>query len=207
MKSYLDFLEEQSNKNITLNFFDIDETVFNTFAMIVVRDKKTKKEIKQLSNQEFNSYELKDNEEFDFSQFLSGKLFKTTSKIIKDTLDRVKKEFANKSSRIIFLTARPNFDDNRLFKDKFREVGLKVNDKRIRFELSGNLKKGTIPERKEYIIKRYLRNPKVSVVKIYDDHVENINIADKLAKEFEKIKFEKYLIVNGRVKYQGTLNS
>ena len=45
--------------------------------MIVVRDKKTKKEIKQLSNQEFNSYELKDNEEFDFSQFLSGKLFKT----------------------------------------------------------------------------------------------------------------------------------
>ena len=207
MKSYLDFLEEQSNKNITLNFFDIDETVFNTFAMIVVRDKKTKKEIKQLSNQEFNSYELKDNEEFDFSQFLSGKLFKTTSKIIKDTLDRVKKEFANKSSRIIFLTAKPNFDDNRLIKDKFREVGLKVNDKRIRFELSGNLKKGTIPERKEYIIRRYLRNPKVSVVKIYDEHVENINIADKLAKEFEKIKFEKYLIVNGRVKYQGTLNS
>ena len=55
MKSYLDFLEEQSNKNIILNFFDIDETVFNTFAMIVVRDKKTKKEITQITNKEFNS--------------------------------------------------------------------------------------------------------------------------------------------------------
>ena len=77
--------------------------------MIVVRDKKTKKEIKQLSNQEFNKQNLKDNEEFDFSQFLRN--FLRPHLRLYNTLDRVKKEFANKSSRIIFLTARPNFDE------------------------------------------------------------------------------------------------
>ena len=51
----------------TLHFFDIDETVFNTFAKIIVRDKDTGDEIAQLTNQQFNSYKLKDNEEFDFN--------------------------------------------------------------------------------------------------------------------------------------------
>jgi|TARA_R100000278_G_scaffold117738_1_gene97854 hypothetical protein len=205
MKTYKEFLAERKNKNITINFFDIDETVFNTFAMIVVRDKNTKKEITQITNKEFNDYQLKDNEEFDFSQFLSGKLFKTTSKVINSTLKQVKDEFSE-GNMIVFLTARPKFDDNKLFKDKFREVGLKVNDKRIRFELSGNLKKGTIASRKEYIMRKYLSSFDVSVVKIWDDHVENVKIADKLANEYESVKFMKYLIVNGRIKYLGTLN-
>ena len=55
-------------------------------------------------------------------------------------------------------------------------------------------------------MRKYLSSFDVSVVKIWDDHVENVKIADKLANEYESVKFMKYLIVNGRIKYLGTLN-
>jgi len=190
----------------TLHFFDIDETVFNTFAKIIVRDKNTGREIAQISNQEFNSYKLKDNEEFDFSQFNDAALFKGTSKVIKPTLNMVKNAYANKNSIVFFLTARSDFDSNSTFKDAFRAVGLRVNDKRIRFELAGNLQKGTIPQKKEYIIRRQLNRFNPKEVIIYDDHLENVKIADIIAKEFPQTKFKKILIRNGKAKDMGTLN-
>lgn len=81
MLSFKTYLREGIRPKL-ISFFDIDETVFNTFAKIIVRDKNTGKEITQLTNQEFNSYKLKDNEEFDFQQFGDAKIFKDTSKVI-----------------------------------------------------------------------------------------------------------------------------
>jgi len=190
----------------TLHFFDIDETVFNTFAKIIVRDKDTGDEITQLTNQQFNSYKLKDNEEFDFSQFGDAALFTGTSKVIKPTLNMVKRAYADKNSIVFFLTARADFDSNSTFKSAFRAVGLRVNDKRIRFELAGNLQKGTIPQKKEYIIRRQLNRFNPSEVIIYDDHLENVKIADSIAKDFPRTRFRKILITNGRAKNIGTVN-
>ena len=88
MLSFKTYLSEGIRPKL-ISFFDIDETVFNTFAKIIVRDKNTGKEITQLTNQEFNSYKLKDNEEFDFQQFGDAKIFKDTSKVIDSVMKRI----------------------------------------------------------------------------------------------------------------------
>lgn len=190
-----------------ISFFDIDETVFNTFAQVIVRDKVSNKVIRKLDNAEFNSYKLKDNEKYDYSEFNDAKLFKASSKVINGTMREVKRQFSDKNTMIVFLTARADMDSNATFKDTFRDHGIKVNDKRIRFELVGNLKKGTIPQRKEYVIRKFLNKfKKAEDVRIYDDHKENINILDKVAKDFPNINFQKFLVKNGVIKSAGRLN-
>ena len=190
-----------------ISFFDIDETVFNTFAQVIVRDKVSNKVIRKLDNAEFNSYKLKDNEKYDYSEFNDAKLFKASSKVINGTMREVKRQFSDKNTMIVFLTARQDMDSNATFKDTFRDHGIKVNDKRIRFELVGNLKKGTIPQRKEYVIRKFLNKfKKADDVRIYDDHKENINILDKVAKDFPNINFQKFLVKNGVIKSAGQLN-
>ena len=190
-----------------ISFFDIDETVFNTFAQVIVRDKVSNKVIRKLDNAEFNSYKLKDNEKYDYSEFNDAKLFKASSKVINGTMREVKRQFSDKNTMIVFLTARADMDSNATFKDTFRDHGIKVNDKRIRFELVGNLKKGTIPQRKEYVIRKFLNKfKKADDVRIYDDHKENVNILDKVAKDFPNINFKKFLVKNGVIKSAGQLN-
>ena len=198
MKSFKSYIKEAVRpKHIA--FFDIDETVFNTFAKIVVKDKNTGKEISQLTNQEFNSYKLADNEEFDFGQFRSAKIFKDTSKAIVPVLKKVKKVFSNADSMVVFLTARSDFDSNSTFKDTFRANGLKVNDPRIRFELTGNLKRGNIPQKKKYVIKKFLDRFQPESVSIYDDHDANVKIADDIKPDYPEIQFDKYLIKNNKI--------
>jgi hypothetical protein len=186
-------------------FFDVDETLFTTFAKIIIKDKDTGKELKQLTNKEFNSYKLKDNEEFDFSQFTNAKMF-DKSKIIKVTLKRVKEEYANSDTMIVFLTARASFDSNKEFISTFQKYGIRVGDKRVRFELAGNLKRGTIPQKKEYVINKFIKRFKPETVKIFDDHIDNVNIVNTLAKKYDEITFEKYLIKNNSIVTKGKLN-
>ena len=190
-----------------LSFFDIDETVFNTFANVLVRKKLTGKLVTKLDNQTFNSYELKDDEEYDFSEFKDAKLFRGSSKVIKGTMKEVKRQFRDRNTMIIFLTARQKMDDNATFKDAFRDQGLRVNDKRIRFELVGNLKSGTIPDKKEYVIRKFLKKFKqIERVSIYDDHRENVDILNKVSRDYPDIQFRKFLVTNGVIKSAGQLN-
>ena len=70
-----EFAREHYGAGIT--FIDIDETVFRTFAKILV--KKGGKVVRELDNQEFNSYELKEGESYDFHQFKDAELFAKTS--------------------------------------------------------------------------------------------------------------------------------
>tara|TARA_E500000318_G_scaffold18538_1_gene19331 strand:+ start:760 stop:1791 length:1032 start_codon:yes stop_codon:yes gene_type:complete len=192
---------------MNLSFFDIDETVFNTFANVLVRKKLTGKLVTKLDNQTFNSYELKDDEEYDFSEFKDAKLFRGSSKVIKGTMKEVKRQFRDRNTMIIFLTARQKMDDNATFKDAFRDQGLRVNDKRIRFELVGNLKSGTIPDKKEYVIRKFLKKFKqIERVSIYDDHRENVDILNKVSRDYPDIQFRKFLVTNGVIKSAGQLN-
>ena len=189
-----------------LSFFDIDETVFHSFAKVIVRNKHTGEIVDELPNDEFNSHVLGDDEEYDFSQFKDAKLFKVSSKVINSTLRELKRQFS-KGNMIIFLTARADMDSNATFKDAFRQVGIRVNDKRVRFELAGNLKYGPIPQRKMYIIGRYLKKFKqVEEVNIYDDHKENVRILDQVARSYPDVRFNKYLIKNGKIIDYGKLN-
>lgn len=66
-----------------ITFFDIDETIFHTFAKVYV--KKGGKVLRKLDNQKFNSYKLKRGEAFDFTEFRDAAIFSKSSKIIRPT--------------------------------------------------------------------------------------------------------------------------
>lgn len=185
-KQYLNELASDYGAGVT--FVDIDECIFNTFAKILVRDKETKKIIRELDNQEFNSYQLKDTEEYDFIQFGSAKIFHDTSIPIPKTINRIKKMLknidANKSnSKIVFLTARSDFDDKKLFLKTFEKYGIKMDKPTVYVERSGNLKTGTIPERKKKIMMKYIETGLYRRVRLLDDHKPNVDILLELEKE------------------------
>jgi hypothetical protein len=176
-----------------LTVVDIDETVFSTFAKIHVVDKETGEVVRKLNNQEFNSYQLKDNEEFDFKEFRDAELFRKTSKPIMPTIERLKRMISmlkknERGSKIIFLTARADFDNKQEFLQTFREYGIDVDFRpTVYIERVGNLKSGTIPERKERVILNYLKHEQYRRVRMIDDHDKNVkqflNMTNKISND------------------------
>lgn len=164
------YLNEASEKGRSLLVFDIDETVFKTFAKIRVLDAEGNDVVK-LSNAEFNAYKLKDGESFDFSEFRDATLFNQTSQPIRKMLAKVK-ALINNNAKVIFLTARTDFDDKDLFLQTFKKYGLDPDTFYV--ERAGNLSRGSVPERKMYIIlKKYLSTGIYRRAYIYDDFLPN----------------------------------
>ena len=94
--------------------------------MQLAKRKKMEK-VKSLTNQEFNKYKLKSGEKFDFGEFRSAEVFYKTSTPIGKMIGKVKAILRNatkRGSRVIIVTARPNFDNRDLFLKTFS--GLKV---------------------------------------------------------------------------------
>lgn len=178
---FVNFLNELSSEyGMGITFIDIDETIFKTFAKISVV--KNGKIIKSLSNQEFNTYELGDGESYDFGEFRSAKLFAKTSIPIHKTIDRIKRIFKNinvRGSRVILLTARSDFDDKETFLQTFRRYGIPIDS--IYVERAGNMETGTIAERKQNIIMKYLSTGLYRRIRLIDDDIKNL-------KEFLKIE-------------------
>lgn len=180
-----EFSKGQAGSGIT--FVDIDETAFRTFAKIIV--KKDGKTVRELDNQEFNSYKLKPGEEYDFWQFRSADIFKKTSIPIPQTVNRIKKmiaqiEAGNKDSKIVFLTARVDFDDKKTFLSKFEEHGIKMSDKsKVYVERTGNLASGSIEERKKRVMLDYIKTGLYRRVRLIDDHAPNLHALIEIEKE------------------------
>lgn len=193
-----DFYE--SKRYSTISVFDVDETLFNTYANIIIRDETTGNEIKRLTNQQFNGYTLKAGEKFDFSEFRDSEKFVKTSKPIKSTIEQVHKEYSNPDTMIVFLTARENFDSNTTFKSLFKVYGIQVKDRRVTFELSGNLKQGGTSDKKKFIVDKFIRRFSPKTVKIWDDHLPNLKIADDLSKTYPNIEFIKMHVLDGKSK-------
>lgn len=171
LKHFINELASKYGKGIT--FIDIDETIFKTFAMIyVIKHGQT---IKKLTNQEFNTYELQDEESFDFHEFRDAKFFNKTSIPIPKTIDRIKRIFKNigdRGSKVVFLTARADFDSKEPFLQKFREHGIPIDN--IYVERAGNIKTGTTSQRKEAIVMKYLSTGMYRRVRLIDDDMANI---------------------------------
>ncbi len=189
-----------SLKGYGITFVDLDETLFHTFAKInVVFDGKI---VKSLSNKEFNIYTLREGEQFDFSEFHDSKLFKETSVPIPEMVARIKKMIKkikeNKSfSRIIVLTARQDFWDKDLFLQAFIEQGIDVSDKNVFYiDRAGNIREGTIAEKKRKKILEYLKTGIYRRCRIIDDDLENINafleLENNLPKDIVKKVRETY---------------
>lgn len=185
----------------TLNVWDIDDTLGNTDARVaVVKDGKT---VKVLSPGEFNHYDLKSGESFDFTQFRSGKIFRDTFKPISNVLDRAKQIVLNQTenSHSIILTARADFEDHKEFLQTFRDHGFPIDQ--VYVERSGNLSKlkSTSPAHinKGVVLKRYMKSGKFDRVRMWDDHQANIDMLYKLGKQFPNIEVVGYIVRDGKV--------
>ena len=141
----------------SISFIDIDETTFHTYAKVGVYDRNGKL-VRKLDNQQFNTYRLKDGEHFDFGEFQDSKVFYKTSEPIEtivtriqNTVDSIKRN--GLADKVIFLTARSDFNDKELFLKTFRANGIDVDDASVYIERSGNLTNiSSVADRKKYVI-------------------------------------------------------
>lgn len=191
MKTFQEYLTEKSEGS-GLTIFDIDDTLMHTTAKIAV--KSNGKVVRELTNQEFNTYQLKKGEEFDYRQFRDAKKFKEESKPIARMFTKAKailRNVVNKpGSQMIILTARNDFDDKETFLDTFRQYGLDVD--KIRVERAGKLAKLSPAHAKYVIIYNYLKQGKFARVRLFDDSMENLKEFMRLKKEFKNVEFEAY---------------
>ena len=193
MKSFKNFLIENDLGSLTI--FDIDETLFYTTAEVKVI--KNGKEIKSLSNQEFNSYKLKDGETFDFVEFSNAEKFNKESKPVRKMLAKakaiIKNSVKNKKSKIIIITARKDFDDKEMFLNTFNKFGFDMS--KIYVERAGNMN-NKIPtaEKKTKIISKYLDTENFGKVRFFDDSLDNVKGFNKLKTKYPEIIFSGYLV-------------
>lgn len=177
----------------SLSVFDIDDTLFHTTALIaVIKDGKV---VKELTNQEFNTYQLKDGEEFDFSQFGDAHKFYHESEPIDKMIDNVntilKKAESNPDSKVVIVTARADFNDKDKFLDTFRKHGLDID--KIRVERAGNITDiQDVAFKKVIIIRNYINTNRYDKVRLFDDNMANLKAFLKLQEEFPSITFEAY---------------
>ena len=190
MKNFKTFLSEAEGKGLTI--FDIDETMFITKAKVKVV--KNGKVIKKLDNQEFNTYKKKRGEEFDFGEFKDAKVFNRTSTPIARMINKVKailKNAVRKGSRVIIVTARPNFDNKKLFLDTFRKQGIDID--KIYVERAGNLGGGPAADNKKVIFKKYLDQKIYKRIRLFDDAMSNLKMFLSLQKDYPDVSFEAFL--------------
>ena len=185
-----------------ISFFDIDETIFHTHALInVVKDGEI---VKKLTNKEFNTYKLQDGEEFDFSEFRDSLVFYNTSKPINNVIKLVKRYIDNikGNDRVIFLTAREDFKDKEKFLDTLRKHGINIDHPNVYVERSGNLKFiEKVHQRKNFIVRKYLKTKLYSDVKMYDDSHNNLYNFIMLQKSFPDCNFNAVQVIgNGKLK-------
>ena len=196
-KQYIN--EVAQNKGGTISFWDIDMTLLDTKAFINVN--KDGKTIKKLSNQEFNTYKLSDGESFGFEEFRDANLFKKTSIPITKTVDYLKKMFKRtntKKQKVVFLTARADFDDKDVFLSTFSDLGIPIND--IYVERTGNISTGTTSQKKELTVRKYLDTGLYTVAKLYDDDIRNIQGFMSLEDSYPNINFFGIQIIDNKGK-------
>ena len=190
MENFKTFLLEAQGKGLTI--FDIDETMFITKAKVKVV--KNGKVIKKLDNQEFNTYKKKPGEEFDFGEFKDAKVFNRTSTPIARMINKVKailKNATKAGSRVIIVTARPNFDNKKVFLDTFRKQGIDID--KIYVERAGNLGGGPAAENKKVIFKKYLDQKIYKRIRLFDDAMSNLKMFLSLQKNYPDVSFEAFL--------------
>tara|TARA_X000001036_G_scaffold96984_1_gene89857 strand:+ start:13433 stop:14038 length:606 start_codon:yes stop_codon:yes gene_type:complete len=190
MKNFITYLEEAQGKGLTI--FDIDETMFITKAKVHVV--KNGKVIKKLDNQEFNTYKKKAGEDYDFGEFKNAEVFKRTSTPIARMINKVKailKNATRAGSKVIIVTARPNFDNKKTFLDTFRKQGIDID--KIYVERAGNLGGGPAAENKRVIFKKYLNQNIYKRIRLFDDARSNLKVFLSLQKDYPDVSFEAFL--------------
>lgn len=199
MKKFSEFKSDQLGN---LSVWDIDETLFQTKALVHVM--KDGKRVRSLNNKEYNTYKPKKGETYDFTEFRDAKLFNKTSVPIQRAIDKAAKTLKAYSSmpnsRVIVLTARSDFDDPHTFLNTFEKYGL--NMRNIHVHRAGNL---GLPaaQAKKIFIKQYLDTGKFKSVSLFDDDAKNLEVFLTLKKEYPSVKFVAYMANHGYFRKYG----
>lgn len=191
MIDFKDYIFERE-EGAGLTIWDIDETLFNTKALIYVM--KGGKIVRKLSNQEFNTYKLSSGESFDFREFRDAKHFRDTSEPIVRAINKliaIHKNVKAKGSKMIVITARSDFDDRDMFLDTFRKQGIDIDN--IHVHRAGNLNALNSAAGKKIFIKQYLDTGKYARVRLFDDAISNLSMFIGLKTDYPNIEFEAYL--------------
>lgn len=194
-KSFAEYLAEEYDAG-ALVIFDIDDTLFRTSAKIKILNKDTD-EHRYISSADYNTYQLKPNEEYNYDEFRDSKKFAYESKPIHKMLNKAKillgLVLRNPKSKMVVITARENFDDKKLVLDTLNKHG--IDTKHVRIERAGNIKDidTSIAFKKNIIIRNYIKANNYYNVKLFDDSMNNIKEFLKLKSEFPHIKFEGFL--------------
>jgi hypothetical protein len=181
--------ENTRGKGLTV--FDIDETLFQTQALIHI--KKDGKTIRKLNNQEYNEYKLQPGEEFDYGEFRDAKVFDQTSIPIWSMIKKARAIIQNSvkaGSKVIIVTARANFDDKKTFLNTFKRYGIDIDN--VYVERAGNLGLGSSAKNKRFIFHKYLRSGKYERVRFFDDAMSNLIMFKALQKRYPDVTFEAY---------------
>ena len=177
----------------TLTIFDIDETLFHTKAKVKVV--KGGRLVRELDNQEFNTYKRKPGEEYDFGQFKNAEYFRKTSVPVEKMIDRAKsvvKAKGNPHSRAIICTARADFDDKETFLQTFRDHGIDIDQMHV--ERAGNLGIDSSAEAKKVIFRKYINTKNYIKARLYDDAMSNLKAFLELKNEYPDIEFESWFV-------------
>ena len=178
----------------TLTIFDIDETLFHTHAKVsVMHDGKV---VRTLDNQEFNTYERKPGETYNFGEFKNAEVFRKTSTPIGRMVAKAKAIFYNSRknphSRVIICTARTDFDNKEMFLQTFRDHGLPIDQ--IHVERAGNLNIDSSAEAKKMIFRKYINTKNYVKLRLFDDAPSNLQAFLSLRNDYPNIKFEAYFV-------------
>lgn len=189
-KRYL--FEQQRSILGSLNIFDIDDTLFHTTALItVVKDGKV---VRELTNQEYNTYSLQPGETFGYHQFRDAEKFRRESSPIGRMITKaniIVNRQRSPLSKTIIITARADFDDKQVFLQTFRDHGFPIDN--VYVERAGNMQTDALPAvRKAIIIKKYLDSNNFAKVRLFDDSMSNLKEFLKLEAEYPHVKFEAY---------------
>jgi len=199
MKKFNEFLAERAGKGLTI--FDIDDTLFVSKARVIVKNTNTV-QTKPLTPMEFNSYKLRKNEEFDFGEFKSSKIFYQTATPIGRMVQKAKaiiKNATKKGSKVIVVTARSNMDDKNLFIKTFESHGIPM--KNVYVERAGNIKGPSSASNKKVIFRKYLKTGEYARIRLFDDHKENLQALLDLKKEFPTVEMFAFLAdIKGSIK-------
>ena len=189
-RKLINLILEAAGRGLTI--FDIDETLFHTTAKVKV--KTGRKVVKVLNNLDYSTYKLKPGEKYDFGEFKNAKIFNTTSTPMAKMINKAKAIIRNatkKGSKVIFVTARADMDDKKLFIDTFKQQGIDMS--KVYVERAGNL--GTETGKiKSIIFRQYLDTGKYRRIRLFDDSMENLLALLALKEDYPNVTFEAYRV-------------
>ena len=178
-------IDEAKKKH--LNLIDLDANAMKPKKPGVeaeIEVKKGKETVRTLNPQQFNVDKKKDDENYDFNQFRSSKVFKKTLGGNKEVRN------LHRGGESLGLTARGGMDNNREVVKHVRDSGFSkkhgVNFKGISF--TGDVPGKNTDDKKMKVIKNIIKSKKPKSIKFSDDHAKNLDAPEKFNREEGKDK-------------------